>query len=49
MAANMTGDLLSDDMDFMLSQISFLTTVCSTFNPTCHAQMRNGIHLLNMV
>jgi hypothetical protein len=27
----------------------FLTTVCSTFNPTCDAQMRTGIHLLNVV
>ena len=49
MAANMTDDLLSDDMDFMLSKNQFLTTVCSTFNPTCDAQMRTGIHLLNVV
>ena len=27
----------------------FLTTVCSTFNPTCDAQMRTGVHLLNVV
>ena len=27
----------------------FLTTVCSTFNPTCDAQMRTGIHLWNVV
>jgi hypothetical protein len=42
MAANMTNDLLNNDMDFMLSE-------CSPFNPTCDAQMRTGIHLLNVV
>jgi hypothetical protein len=37
----------------MISRIwrnQFLTTVCSIFiNPTCDAQMRTGIHLLNVV
>jgi hypothetical protein len=45
MAANMTDDLLNNDMDFMLSQVA----QCSNFNPTCDAQMRTGIYLLNAV
>jgi hypothetical protein len=32
-------------MDFMLSQVA----QCSSFNPTCDAQMRTGIYLLNAV
>ena len=39
------SDLLNNDMDFMLSQVA----ECSTFNPTCDAQMRTGIHLLDAV
>ena len=41
----MTDDLLNNDMDFMLSQVA----QCSNFNPTCDAQMRTGIYLLNAV
>ena len=41
----MTDDLLS-----RIWRNQFLTTVCSTFiNHTCDAQMRTGIHLLNVV
>jgi hypothetical protein len=41
-----------DRRSFKISRIwrnQFLTTVCSTFNPTCDAQMRTSIHLLNVV
>ena len=41
-----------DGRSFKISRIwrnQFLTTVCSTFNPTCDAQMCTGIHLLNVV
>jgi hypothetical protein len=41
-----------DGRSFKISRIwrnQFLTTVCSTFNPTCDAQMRTSIHLLNVV
>jgi hypothetical protein len=37
-----------DGRSFKISRIwrnQFLTTVCSTFNPTCDAQMRTSIHL----
>ena len=41
-----------NERSFKISRIwrnPFLTTVCSTFNPTCDAQMRTSIHLLNVV
>jgi hypothetical protein len=42
---NQPLNLLNNDMDFMLSQVA----QCSSFNPTCDAQMRTGIYLLNAV